>query len=41
VFGEVVSGMDVLEKIQKVATDEYDRPVEDVRMLRVYRKDTK
>lgn len=41
VFGEVVSGMDILEKIQKVATDEYDRPVEDVRMLRVYRKDTK
>lgn len=39
VFGEVVSGMEVLEAIQKVATDRFDRPVEDVRMLRVYRKD--
>ena len=39
VFGEVTEGMDVLEAIQKVATDEYDRPLEDIRMLRVYRKD--
>ena len=39
VFGEVVSGMDVLEAIQKVATDANDRPLEDVRMLRVYRKE--
>lgn len=39
VFGEVVSGMEVLEAIQKVATDDYDRPLEDVRMLRVYRKE--
>ena len=39
VFGEVVSGMEVLEAIQKVPTDEFDRPLEDVRMLRVYRKD--
>ena len=38
VFGEVTEGMDVLDAIQKVATDEYDRPLEDVRMLRVYRK---
>lgn len=39
VFGEVVSGMDVLERIQKVETDVFDRPLEDVRMLRVYRKE--
>ena len=39
VFGEVTEGMDVLEAIQKVATDEYDRPLEDIRMLKVYRKD--
>ena len=38
-FGEVTEGMDVLEAIQKVATDENDRPLEDVRMLRVYRKE--
>lgn len=35
VFGEVVSGMDVVEKIQKVETDRNDRPVEDVRILSV------
>ena len=38
-FGEVTKGMEVLEAIEKVPTDQYDRPPEDVRMLRVYRKD--
>ena len=38
-FGEVTEGMDVLDAIQKVATDEYDRPLEDVRMMKVYRKE--
>ena len=38
-FGEVTEGMEVLEAIQKVETDEYDRPLEDVRMLKVYRKE--
>lgn len=33
VFGEVVSGMDVVEKIQKVETDGHDRPKEDIRIL--------
>lgn len=37
-FGEVTSGMDVLEAIQKVPTDEYDRPLEDIKMIKVYRK---
>ncbi|MDE6576893.1 MAG: peptidylprolyl isomerase [Muribaculaceae bacterium] len=33
VFGEVIKGMDVVEKIQKVETDASDRPKEDVRIL--------
>lgn len=33
VFGEVISGMDVVEKIQKVETDRRDRPVQDVRLI--------
>ena len=32
VFGEVVSGLEVVEKIQKVTTDRRDRPKEDVVM---------
>jgi peptidyl-prolyl cis-trans isomerase B (cyclophilin B) len=34
VFAEIVKGMDVVDKIQKVETDPNDRPVEDVRILR-------
>lgn len=33
VFGEVVEGMDVVEKIQKVETDSHDRPLEDVKII--------
>ena len=33
VFGEVVSGMDVIEKIEKVATNAQDRPMEDVKII--------
>ncbi len=33
VFGEVLSGMDTVEKIQNVATGRADRPVEDVKVL--------
>jgi len=33
VFGEVVEGMDVVDKIAAVKTDHNDRPVEDVRVL--------
>lgn len=38
VFGEVVSGLEVVDAIQHVVTDENDRPVEDVRILRAYLK---
>lgn len=38
VFGEVVSGLDVVDAIQNVATDSNDRPLQDVRILRAYVK---
>ena len=34
VFGEVVEGLDVVERITKVLTDDYDRPITDVRILK-------
>lgn len=33
VFGEVVSGMDVVDKIQNVTTGAHDRPVDDVKII--------
>jgi len=33
VFGEVIGGLDVVDKIQKVETDDADRPKEDVRII--------
>ena len=38
VFGEVVEGLDVVEAIQQVSTDESDRPLHDVRIIRAYLK---
>ena len=35
VFGEVVEGMDIVDKIQQVSTDSNDRPEEDVRIIKV------
>lgn len=34
VFGEVTEGMDVVERIQQADTDDNDRPMEDIRILR-------
>lgn len=34
VFGKVVEGLDVVKRIQQVFTDDYDRPVDDVRIIR-------
>lgn len=35
VFGEIVEGMDVVDKIQQVKTDRSDRPNEDVKIVKV------
>lgn len=35
VFGEVVEGMDIVDKMQKVKTDRSDRPEEDVKIINV------
>lgn len=35
VFGEVMKGMDVVEKIQNAETDRNDRPIEDIKILSV------
>jgi peptidyl-prolyl cis-trans isomerase B (cyclophilin B) len=34
VFGEVTEGLDVVDRIQQSATDQFDRPLEDIRILR-------
>ena len=34
VFGEVVEGLEVVDKIQQVKTDKNDRPLEDIRILK-------
>lgn len=33
VYGEVISGMDVIDKIQNASTGAYDRPVEDIKII--------
>ncbi len=33
VFGEVIKGMDVIEKIEKAQTDSHDRPTSDIKIL--------
>lgn len=38
VFGEVLSGLEVVDAIQNAATDANDRPLEDVRIIRAYMK---
>lgn len=35
VFGEVLEGMDVVDKIQKVETDSMDKPLQDVKIISV------
>ncbi|MCF0197570.1 MAG: peptidylprolyl isomerase, partial [Bacteroidaceae bacterium] len=34
VFGEVIEGLEVVKAMQDVPTDEFDRPKEDVRILK-------
>lgn len=35
VFGEVIDGMDVIDKIEQVKTDGNDRPLDDVRIIKM------
>jgi len=35
IFGEVVGGMDVVEKIGKVKTGQFDKPIEPVKMIKI------
>ena len=34
VFGEVIEGLDVVRKINFVRTDDYNRPIDDVRIIK-------
>lgn len=38
VFGEVVKGMDIVEKISTTATGQMDRPLEDIRIIKATRE---
>lgn len=35
IFGQVIEGMDVAEKIQTVKTNAFDRPIEDIQVIRM------
>lgn len=36
VFGEVIEGLDVIDKIANLAVDDYSRPKEDAKIIRIY-----
>lgn len=38
IFGEVISGYDVVQKIENVATDQSDRPLQEQKIIRAYIK---
>lgn len=38
IFGEVVDGYDVIEKIEKISTDSADKPLEDQKIIRASEK---
>jgi peptidylprolyl isomerase len=40
IFGEVVKGYDVVVSIEKAKTDHSDKPVEEIRILKAYVKDS-
>ena len=34
IFGEVTEGMEILDRIQQMPTDQFARPLEDIRILK-------
>jgi len=38
IFGEVISGYDVVEKIENVSTDSFDKPIVEQKIIRAYIK---
>lgn len=38
VFGEVIEGLDIIDKISNVETDPNDRPLKDIRIIKAYSK---
>ncbi|MFT3992845.1 MAG: peptidylprolyl isomerase [Dysgonomonas sp.] len=35
IFGEVIGGMDIIDKIERAATDENDKPLQEIRIIKI------
>lgn len=41
IFGQVISGYDAVERIENVQVDDYDKPLEDQKIIKAYVKNSK